>query len=80
MTECHALLHPVDSRLRGNDGSFAKVSTKGEGILCRLCCIVVARVTLPRLWIADQVRNDVTVLVCVGLLSPRPVDTALKPV
>ena len=33
---------------------------KGEGILCRLVCLVVTRATLPLLWIADQVRNDVT--------------------
>ena len=57
MTGCHALLHTVDSRLRGNDG-------KG------LFCLVVAPHTLP-LWIADQVRNDVTMRCIVFILCSQ---------
>ena len=57
----------MDSRLRGNDGRFCKGLIKGEGD--RGCVgLVVAPHTLP-LWIADQVRNDVTMLRIVFTLS-----------
>ena len=45
--------HPVDSRLRGNDGPWW------------LCWLVVSPAL--HLWIADQVRNDVTELSCFTL-------------
>ena len=58
---------------------FAKVSVKGEGDSVG-CVVLFVRVTLPPLWIADQVRNDVTMLwhcfhpliPCQGLGHPHP--------
>ena len=51
--------------------SFAKVSIKGEGDSGG-CLDLFTRVTLPHLWIADQVRNDG----CHALL--HPVDSRLR--
>ena len=69
----------MDSRLRGNDGRFCKGLIKGEGDSVGWI-VLFTRVTLPLLWIADQVRNDVWSYPAALHGIPRPVDTALKPV
>ena len=46
-----------------------------EGGFCRLCCLVF---TLA--FDSSPIKGEGDWLVGVGLLSPRPVDTALKPV
>ena len=51
--------------------TFDSSPIKGEGDSVGWCWLVHPRHT-PPLWIADQVRNDVTVLVGVGLFSPSP--------
>ena len=47
--------------------AFDSSSIKGEGVLCRLVCLVVSQAT--PLWIADQVRNDVTMCCIVFTLT-----------